>query len=302
MKQKVLIFGAGGMLGRELVRAFAGDAYEVTAPSHDEADITDHRSVSRIIHDTQPEIVLNAAVLVNVDQCEAEPARAYAINADGPVFIAKTLRTQGHNNMLFVHFSSSDVFGGTIDSAPTEDEEKFSPMNVYGRSKQQAEVGVRKLLENGPIPFYIIRSSWIFSEFKKTFVDGIAEHVLKPKGVLPVANDQRGIPTWGKDIARVTRQLIEERSPAGVYHVVEGTDGTAPTRFEVAEEIAKILDRDSKHLFAKASRKEVFKAPRPASSALTNTKLPKLPHWKDVLRTFLTEKYLQGSASGRIHA
>ncbi len=288
--KKVLLFGGSGMLGKELARSFSSD-YEVIAPAHIETDVSDQKAIFKIICDMKPDIILNAAVLVNVDACEEDPERAYRVNTLCPLFIADTLRTLKLQNTIFVQFSSSDIFGSEFDANPREDEESF-PINVYARSKYYGERCTHGILGGKGFATYVIRSSWIYSEFKKTFVDVVAEHVMKPNGVFAVADDQRGIPTWGKDIAEHAKKLIEEKYPFGVYHFAPDASDTDATRFEIAQEIAKIFGRDdTEKLFSKASRASILKAPRPASSALATTRFPKLPPWKESLRAYMKEKY-----------
>lgn len=284
--KKVLLFGGSGMLGQELLRSFFGNPYKIIAPSHKEADVSDQKSVFSIIRKTKPDIVLNAAVLVSVDACEESPGRAYAINSLGPLFISDALRILGLKKAIFIQFSSSDIFGSNFNDSPSEKEEEIFPVNVYSRSKYYGE----KFLY-GADNIYIVRSSWIYSEFKKTFVDAVAEHVRRPNGIFAVASDQRGIPTWGKDIAENARALIEKKYPYGIYHFAPDASSADATRFEIAQEIAKILgQKDAKGLFKKALRAKVFKTPRPASSAIITTKFPKLPHWKKSLHNFIILK------------
>lgn len=292
MRKKILLFGGNGMLGQELHRSFSRGPYEVVSPSHDEVDISNQESVFRVIHGTKPHILLNAAVLVNVDVCEANPDRAYAVNALGPLFIVDALRTLHAKDTIFVQWSSSDIFGSDFGASPSEDEEAF-PINVYGRSKYYGERCVNGILGGSRFAPYIVRSSWIFSEFKKTFVDAVAEHVLRPQGVFAASDDQRGIPTWGRDIAENTRRLIEEKYPLGTYHFVPDASPADATRFEIAKEVAQILGGDAERLISKVSMARVLKTPRPASSAIVTTRFPKLPHWKKSLRAFIREKYLK---------
>ena len=289
--KKILLFGGSGMLGQELLRCFSAAPYEIVSPPRDRADVSVEENVLHTIRDVKPHILINAAVLVNVDACEANPDRAYAVNTLGPLFIADALRTLALKDTIFIQFSSSDIFGSDFSASPSEDEEAF-PINVYGRSKYYGERCVNGILGGKGFASYIVRSSWIFSEFKKTFIDVVAGHVLQPSGVFAAAEDQRGIPTWGKDIAENTRTLVEKKYPYGVYHFVPDASSADATRFEIAEEIARILGRnDVENLFSKDSRTRILKAPRPASSAITTTRFPKLPHWKESLRAFLIGKY-----------
>ena len=296
MRKKILLFGGSGMLGQELAHCFSSDAYEIISPSRDKTDISSQENVFRLVQSTMPDIILNAAVLVNVDACEENPEKAYSVNTLGPLFIADALRTLNLKNTIFVQFSSSDIFGSDFSANPREDNEAF-PINVYGRSKYYGERCVNGILGEKGFASYIIRSSWIFSEFKKTFVDVIAEHVLRPTGVFTTAEDQRGIPTWGKDIAENAKTLIEKKYQYGVYHFVPDACSVDATRFEIAREIAEILGRnDVERLFSKAPRTRILKAPRPASSAIITTRFPKLPNWKESLRTFMEERYLKTRA------
>jgi len=291
--KKILLFGGSGMLGREFLRCFGNSPhYEIISPPHAKVDISNRESVLEIIRETDPHIVINAAVLVDVDMCEIKPDRAYMVGTLGPLFIADALLTLQKKNTIFIQFSSSDVFGSEFAASPSEGETAFSPVNAYSRSKYYAEKCIKSILRDVGFSLYIIRCSWIYSEFKKTFVDAVSQHVLRPVGIFAVAENQRGIPTWGKEIAENTWRLIEERYPFGDYHfVAEAHDGEA-TRYDIALEIARILGRkDEKSLFSKVPRTQIFKALRPASSAITNTKFPKFRNWKDSLGLFLNGKY-----------
>lgn len=291
--KKILLFGGSGMLGRELSRSFLGKSYEIIAPPRDKADISNQKAVYDVIREIKPDIILNAAVLVNVDACEENPGTAYAVNTLGPLFIADTLRLLDLKT-TFIQFGSSDIFGSNFDASPSEEEKGFSPVNVYGRSKYYGEKCLDGILDGKEFGIYIVRASWIFSEFKKTFVDVIAEQVKHPKGILEIADDQKGIPTWGKEIATNTRKLVEEQYPYGTYHFVPEMNGESVTRFAIAEKIARFFGQENtSRLFSPASRKNIFKTQRPASSAIVNTKFPKFPHWEYSLREYLREQYTQ---------
>ena len=291
---KVLLFGSSGMLGRELERSFSQSSYKVIPLTSLDVDITNKEAVFNIIKINKPDIILNAAVKVNVDECEKDPETARMINALGPKYIAEAFQTlELGYSPIFVHYSSSDIFGSDFEETPDEDDgRQKTPANIYGRTKLEGESYIRNICENNGRRWYIVRSSWIYSEFKKTFIDTIVKHIKNKNDVMQLVENQRGVPTWGKEIAENTLRLIEEDYSSGTYHFVAEVREMEATRFEIAETIAEYFEvKQMSDLFFADKQENIFKTPRPYSSAIKNTKFPKLPYWKDSLYSYLKLKY-----------
>ncbi|MDP7116341.1 MAG: dTDP-4-dehydrorhamnose reductase [Candidatus Woesearchaeota archaeon] len=269
---KILILGAKGMLGTDLKKLFP----DATAYDLPELDITDKQAVDKAFSTLMPEAVINAAAYTDVDGAESNEQQAYAINADAVKNIAEAAKKI---NAIVVHYSTDYVFEGK-DKEGYKEEDYKNPLNVYGNSKSQGE----DFLINETKQFYLIRTAWLFGKNGKNFVYTMME-LGKTKPELSVVNDQIGSPTYTVDLARVTKQLLDEKKPFGVYHA---TNSGSCSWHEFACEIMK-----QANLSPKVSPCTTDEFPRPAKrpsfSILKNTKLPKLRQWKQALKAFMEE-------------
>lgn len=267
---KVLVLGARGMLGRDLVRAFASD--DVVAWDREELDITDAASVSRELPSVEPDIVLNAAAYTDVDGAEEERAWAERVNGRAVGFLAETCAT---HDVPLLHVSTDYVFAGDAEEGCGEDDVPDRPVNAYGASKLLGE----RLLREKARKFWLVRTAWLFGPHGKNFVRAMLARGRTTR-VLPVVHDQHGSPTYTRDLAAAIRALVADRAPFGVYHL---TNSGATTWAEFARAI-----------FAAAGMRVTVapipsseypaKAKRPAWSVLKNTKRPPLRSWRDAVR------------------
>ena len=233
VRNKVLITGANGQLGRALISEFSC-AYEVVGITRKDADITDQTEISRVISRHKPQFVLHTAAFTNVDRCEIEPEKAALVNSVGTENVALACRSA---NAKLVYYSTDYVFDGT-KSRPYIETDRTNPVNVYGRSKLGGE---NKCLSSWA-DTVIIRIGWIHSENGANFVRKILaaakRKVVTAKATgerpcLKVVSDQIGTPTLTKDIAMQTRRLIES-NVSGIYHVASSPE---VSRFEFAREV-----------------------------------------------------------------
>ncbi len=212
-KPRVLITGAAGMLGHDLVKTLSPE-YEISAFSHQELDIADFDEIKKIISEIHPQILINSAAFTKVDDCESQPDRAYLINAKSVGFLAQTCKLE---NIFLVHFSTDYVFNGFKDIPYIEDD-LTSPLNVYGKSKLEGE----KAVVAGAKDFLIIRTSWLFGSHGPNFVDKMLELAQgaqkNPEKSLRVVNDQKGCPTYTYDLAQAVLFLLNRKSH-GFFHV-----------------------------------------------------------------------------------
>lgn len=246
----VVVLGAGGLLGRTLVR-FLGD--RARGFSHAELDITDENAVGEAISSVRPALVVNCAAMTNVDACESEPEQAWAVNARGPGHIARAAADVGAG---VVHVSTDYVFDGARGAYTEADE--TNPIQVYGRAKLAGE----DLVRNGNQRHYVVRSAWIYGAGGHNFVSRIPGLVAQG-GVVRVVGDQRSSPTFAPDLAAAVSSLAESGS-YGTYHVVnEGSCSYA----EFAQHIAE-LDDGPAEVVAIASSEVPRPAPRPRDSSL----------------------------------
>lgn len=275
---KVLVLGATGLLGKDLMREWRGDV--VTGLGSHDADITNFEQVLKVVQNVRPDWIVLAAAYTNVDGCESNQELALSVNRDGAVNVALAAKNIAAR-MLFV--SSDYVFDGRKTS-PYETDDPRNPQSVYGRSKAEAEV---RLLETLP-ECCIARTSWLFGTGGKCFPDTILK-LAETRPALDVVDDQRGCPTYAVDLARGIIGLCRA-SASGIVHV---TNAGQCTWFEFAREILKSVGSTTE-LKPTTSEKMARPAPRPAYSVLSATSLRRhgieMPTWQDALHRYLDER------------
>jgi len=205
---KILILGHKGMLGSDLtVRLFA--FHDVTGRDIEDFDIASLESCEKVIAETEPEVVVNCAAYTNVDGCETDRDKCFAVNAEGVKNIALACRGRGTR---VVHMSTDYVFDGKKETPYVEDD-ACAPLNVYGKSKLAGEEHLKELCED----FLLIRSAWLYGRNGKNFVKTIVEKA-RSENYLEVVDDQVGAPTFTWDLAGAIQFLIEGRFK-GTFHV-----------------------------------------------------------------------------------
>lgn len=231
MEQKVLLVGAHGQLGRAL-QALKPPHWAITALGSAQLDITDAQAVHNQVHALHPTLIINAAAYNAVDRAEHERDRAFAINAHGPLNLARAANKVGAR---LVHVSTDYVFDGHI-SRPYTERDTPNPLNVYGESKLQGEHWV---LEAQPQAL-ILRTAWVYSAVGANFVAAML-NAAKRGRPLRVVNDQTGTPTFAGDLADAIIGLAEHpQASGGLYHY---SGATALTRYEFARAILEAADR-----------------------------------------------------------
>jgi dTDP-4-dehydrorhamnose reductase len=211
----VLVIGCRGQVGRELMAARLPEGVARLGLGHGDLDLADRDAVRRLLDRCRPALIVNAAGYTAVDRAEAEPAAAFAVNADGPAHLAEA--TAAAESAL-VHLSTDYVFDGAKAAAYTEDD-PVRPLGVYGASKAAGEQAVRGRLER----HVILRTSWVFGTHGTNFVRTMLR-LGQERDRLQVVADQRGCPTGAADIAEaifgIARQLLLERrgDAWGTYH------------------------------------------------------------------------------------
>ncbi|HLC99957.1 dTDP-4-dehydrorhamnose reductase [Candidatus Kaiserbacteria bacterium RIFCSPHIGHO2_01_FULL_48_10] len=283
---RVLVLGAKGMLGQELVKIFSDNV--VTAWDKDDLDITNREEVFQKIREQAPDVILNAAAYNAVDKAEEEEGVAFAVNAEAVNFLAQAASEIGS---LLVHYSTDYVFDGAREAGYQESAEP-SPQSAYARSKAQGE----KYLQEIGGRFYLIRLSRLFGKpgagegSKKSFVDSILKLATPTQGSgeakkeLEVVDEELSSPTYAPDLGKLTKGLIDRKLPYGIYH---GANSGACTWYEFANEALKTKNISCTLKPVKADRFP-RKALRPKYSVLLNTKLPPTRDWKEALREYLT--------------
>ena len=274
---KVLISGGKGLLAVNIL-PYLGERFDLAVYDIDEWDIT---SVSRgrdLMGLHRPDVVLNLAAMTDVDGCEDSQELAGQVNADGAGTVAELCAAAGTR---LVHMSTDYVFDGTKGSPYSEDDEP-APASVYGRTKLAGE---RMVLERLP-GAAVLRTQWLYGKGGKSFVDTITG-LGRQHGKVRVVDDQRGSPTWARDLAAPIISIIE-KGLSGIYHV---SNSGSCTWFEFARAIFSILNMDVEA--SPISSDELGrKAARPAFSVFDLTKLEgstgiRMRGWMDALKEYL---------------
>jgi dTDP-4-dehydrorhamnose reductase len=281
---RVLVTGAGGLLGAAIVREFSGDA-EVLALDHAALDIANDAAVAAAVASARPDLVVNCAAFNDVDAAQDEPANALRVNALGVLGLA---RAAAEGAATLVHYSTDFVFDGETDRPYTEADEP-SPRSVYATSKL---LGDWFALEHPRA--YVLRVESLFGEpaaddKRRGSLATIVQRIEEGSEV-PVFVDRTVSPSYTPDVARATRELVAQGAPPGLYHCV---NSGAARWDEIAGEAARLLNRP---LRAKPLTLETvsLKASRPRYCALANRKLAsvgiEMPSWRDGLARFLRSK------------
>jgi len=211
----IFVAGKSGQLARCLRELAAKDGFPLVAFGRPEFDLGGDADVEQVIARLAPAAIINAAAYTMVDQAEAEPEVARAINRDGAIRLAVAARSR---NIPFVHISTDYVFDGTKPS-PYSEEDQPAPLNVYGRSKYEGEVAVFNAYPQA----VVVRTSWVYSPYGHNFVRTMLRLATQP--AVRVVNDQRGTPTSASDLAaavlEIVRQLRSDCSgdKSGIYHL-----------------------------------------------------------------------------------
>ena len=246
---KILLIGERGQLASELIRTCMplGEVVPVDFPQF---DISNPAQIQETIAAIRPELVINASAYTDVDKAESEPAKAMAVNADGPGWLAKACAQQ---RIPLIHYSTDFVFDGT-KKTPYVESDTPHPISVYGLSKWKGEQAV----QNETKAALIFRLAWLYSMHGNCFVTKFLEWARKQE-TLRIVDDQIGNPTWARFTAEATAAVLAQSLVSGkslfdwvtekngIYHL---TSGEQASRYEWACEILKYAP-DKEHLLVK---------------------------------------------------
>jgi dTDP-4-dehydrorhamnose reductase len=273
---KVLVTGASGLIGGEVVRAF--DGHDVVACDHARLDVTDRAAVLETVLGTRPDLVIHPAAWTAVDACEDDPDRAYATNGLATRHIAEAARRTGAH---VVYLSTDYVFDGELDR-PYVEWDAPGPISVYGHSKLAGE-------QELPPEATIVRTSWVCGATPGNFVS-LVLRLAREHDKLRFVDHERSRPTLASDLVPVLRRLAVDRRP-GVHHVTN--QGTA-TRYELACAVIEAAGLDPARVepVTVDELDPPRRAPRPLNSVLDNAVLrlegePALPDYRDSLTTLV---------------
>ena len=274
---RILVTGAGGQVGRELVELCEARGDDVVAADHARLDATDREAVLQACLSTRPAAIVHCASWTAVDACESDVDHAHAANALAARHVAEgATRTDAH----LVHISTDYVFDGT-KSSPYDEWDVPNPQSVYGRSKWAGEQEVAQVAAS----WTTVRISWVCGQYGNNLVKTLLR--LAREGVDPkFVDDQIGHPTIVSDLVPMLRSFAIDRRP-GLFHV---TNQGAVSWFEFAQSVFKAAGADVARVspISTAELDPPRPAPRPANSVLDNaalrlSQLPLLPHYEDSL-------------------
>ncbi len=276
---KVLVTGAKGMLGTDLVACLASRGHRVVGVDVDELDITRRREVVREVTRLRPDVLINAAAYTDVDGSETNEELAFRVNAEAVENLARACLEAG---CRLIHISTDYVFDGKKEGSYREDDLP-RPVGVYGRSKWEGEKRLRGILPEA----CVIRTAWLYGKAGKNFVKAILAQAER-KGTLRVVDDQRGSPTYTRDLAAALATSAE-LGLTGTYHV---TNRGACTWLEFARTILDLAGRRDVEVLPISTAELGRPAPRPANSVLDVGKFEAatgllLPPWQEALADYL---------------
>lgn len=285
---KIILLGKNGQLGWELNRSLStlGDLIALDYP---EINLMDPNPICRLIRETRPDILINAAAYTQVDAAETDRECAMAVNQIAPGRLAEACSDAG---AAMIHYSTDYVFDG-LKNMPYVEGDTPNPINVYGQSKLGGEQLVASLSKS----YWIFRTSWVYSMQSTSFVSKVLDWARRNQE-LKIVSDQIGNPTWARILAEITGQLLAMsveapvewiRERKGLYHLAGG--GYA-SRIEWARKILSLdpHPEEQRCKLVSPARTSDFSdiARRPLFSALNCDRFVSTfglqpPHWETAL-------------------
>jgi len=288
-KRKIIITGANGQLGFDLIKSFSNE-YEIFPVDVQDFDIRDYSKIDSCLKRFKPDIVIHSAANTNVDDCESNAELAMSINATGTEYIARACHEIGAR---MIYFSTDYVFDGQKRS-PYKEDDSPHPVNIYGRSKLEGEIAVQTYLSN----FAILRIAWLYGAHGRNFVKTIIrlgnrqlneKRAGRKTSPIEIVDDQIGNPTWTMEVVNQTRAIIEN----GLEEVIHCTSGGETSWYKFARAIFQNL---AMPVDIRPCRTDEHPRPakRPSYSSLENKLLKEynlniMRHHDEALREFLSQ-------------
>ena len=275
---KILVTGVKGQLGYDVENELAERGIETVGVDIEEMDITDAKSVEKVIRGEAPDAVIHCAAFTAVDAAEENEELCRKVNAEGPRNIAKVCREL---DIKMLQVSTDYVFEGT-GGRPWEPEDECCPKTVYGKTKYEGELAVKELLDK----YFIVRIAWVFGINGKNFVKTML-NLAKSRDTIKVVNDQFGSPTYTYDLAKLLADMVMTEK-YGIYHA---TNEGSCSWYEFACAIFKEAGVEV-NVVPVSSEEYGAKADRPANSRMSKEKLTekgfeRLPAWEDALHRYV---------------
>jgi dTDP-4-dehydrorhamnose reductase len=278
---KILVTGANGQLGWELAQASKlFSQFEFVFVDRNAMDLSNPAELEGIVTLFSPDAIINTAAYTAVDKAETETAIAHTINAEA---VATLAHISKQKNIPFITYSTDYVFKGNATS-PYLTNTALDPVNFYGKTKADGEL----LAAEANPDTIIIRTSWVFSSHGNNFVKTMIR-LMKERDALNIVGDQKGRPTFAKDLAHTTIKILEAinagKSIKGIYHYANTGE---TTWFGFAEKIKELAGLEC-NLTAISSDQFPTPAKRPYYSVLNTQKIEKeleieIPSWEYALQ------------------
>lgn len=281
MSMRVLVTGAKGQLGTDLMNELKKRGLEGIGVDVEEMDITDAAICKSVISQSKADAVIHCAAYTAVDAAEDDVERCRRINGEGTRNVAAACRDAG---VKMMYISTDYVFDGE-GTRPWEPDDERNPLNVYGLTKCEGELAVEELLDQ----YFTVRIAWVFGVAGKNFIKTMLR-LGKERGAVSVVDDQVGSPTYTYDLARLLVDMIQT-DKYGRYHA---TNEGLCSWYEFAKEIFHQAGMDDVKVTPVSSDQFPAKAKRPANSRMSKAKLTEngfelMPTWQDALSRFLKE-------------
>ena len=279
MSHKIVLIGANGMLGSDLLQLLSDTKLDVTTLNYPAFDFARPTEVRQVLEAEDFSVLINCAAYTQVDLAEVKHEEAFLVNAEGPKLLADICKKK---NALLVHFSTDYVFDGTKKESYFEDD-LTNPLGVYGKSK----LGGEQVIQGSGCRYLILRTSWLYGQNGPNFVKKMLD-LAQTRSELKVVDDQQGSPTFTKDLAAKTLELIQHKA-SGLLHVTnQGSCTWAGFAREIFAQKALNIKVD-----ACTSEEYPTPAKRPKNSCLSGEKLrklgvPLLRDWKEALKEYLS--------------
>ena len=280
--KRILVIGAKGMLGRDLMNilqaSLSGD--EMIGWDIEEIDIRKEEDSVAKIEKLRPDVVVHLAAYTDVDGCESDKEKAFAVNAEGTRHVARAA-SACHARMVYL--STDYVFDGN-KREPYSEGDAPHPLNVYGHSKLKGEQYVQERVED----FLIIRTQWLYGSFGKNFVDSILRQAGEKK-TLSIVDDQTGSPTYTIDLAKAISALVRSKA-RGIFHVA---NSDLCTWYTFGRTILNLSGVDQVRIIPISSKELGRPATRPSYSVLDCRKLKQeagltMRPWSEALKDYLS--------------
>jgi dTDP-4-dehydrorhamnose reductase len=270
------------MVGHELQRVsklmVGGIDWRVGVFSHADLDVGDPGAIRSAFSLVSPAVVINCAAYTDVDGCESEQGRAFSLNGEVPGLLAQACRAAG---VVLVHYSTEYVFDGA-STRPYKEDDFVAPLSTYGRSKLTGEEAIR---ESGSAHL-ILRTQWLYGRYGRNFVDTILARAETGEEVR-VVNDQRGAPTYARDLAVATLEALS-LGLRGTYHAANAGHCTW---YDAARTSVSLAGLDPSCVTATTTEEFARPAKRPAWGVLDTTKLAgagvTLRAWEEALEEYV---------------